>query len=167
MAENLEKDSHGNVQLSGSGALGDYISQLITKKLPNPSGKKLRVRADTLGYLQRSFPGYISKVDAAEAREVGKLAVKYSAKAGTEGSSVFMHRVPGYEYKIAYDITPIANVARETKDLPADWIVDGCDVSSKYTEYAKPLVGELPPGRHVRRNEVSAYFISTKRTGRP
>jgi 6-phosphofructokinase 1 len=144
LAENLEHDSHGNVQLSGSGALGDALAQLITKKLNNPGGKKLRVRADTLGYLQRSFPGYISKVDAAEARKVGSLAVKYSAKAGTEGSSVFMYRVPGGEYKINYDITPIANVARETKDLPLDWINDGCDINEKYVQYAKPIVGELP-----------------------
>ena len=144
MAQNIEKDSHGNVQLSGSGALGDYISQLITKKLPNPSGKKLRVRADTLGYLQRSFPGYISKVDAVEARKVGQLAVKYSAKAGTEGSSIYMKRAEGEEYKITYDITPIANVARETKDLPHDWIKDGCDLTEAYAKYAKPIVGDLP-----------------------
>jgi ATP-dependent phosphofructokinase / diphosphate-dependent phosphofructokinase len=144
LAQNLEHDSHGNVQLSGSGALGDALAQLITRKLNNPSGKKLRVRADTLGYLQRSFPGYVSKVDAAEAREVGKLAVKYSAKAGTEGSSIFMYRVPGSEYKINYDITPIANVARETKDLPQDWITDGCDINEKYLQYAQPIVGALP-----------------------
>ncbi len=143
-AQNIEHDSHGNIQLSGSGALGDCISQLITQKLPNPGGKKLRVRADTLGYLQRSFPGYISKIDAAEAREVGKRAVKYSAKAGTEGSSVYMYRVPGQDYEINYAITPIANVARETKDLPADWIVDGCDISEKYLQYAKPIVGDQP-----------------------
>ena len=144
VAEAVERDSHGNIQLSGSGALGDLIAGWINKNLPNPSGKKLRVRADTLGYLQRSFPGYISKVDAAEARQVGKLAVKYSAKAGTEGSSVFMYRVPGSDYKIKYDITPIANVARETKDIPLDWILDGCDISEKYLEYARPIVGEQP-----------------------
>jgi 6-phosphofructokinase 1 len=144
MAENVERDSHGNVQLSGSGALGDYISQLITKKLPNPSGKKLRVRADTLGYLQRSFPGYISPVDAAEARKVGMLAVDYSAKEGTEGSSVYMKRAAGEKYEISYDITPIKNVARETKDMPLDWIVDGCDIGEAYLKYARPIVGELP-----------------------
>jgi len=26
MQENLEKDSHGNVQLSGTGALGDFLA---------------------------------------------------------------------------------------------------------------------------------------------
>jgi 6-phosphofructokinase 1 len=145
VAESVDRDSHGNVQLSGSGALGDLVAGWINKNLPNPSGKKLRVRADTLGYLQRSFPGYISKVDAAEARKVGQLAVKYSAKAGTEGSSIYMYREPGAaEYKINYGITAIANVARETKDMPLDWIVDGCDISPKYLEYARPIVGEQP-----------------------
>src|SRR3954469_13381772 len=36
----LEKDAHGNVQLSGTGALGDYLAGLITKKLQAPGGKK-------------------------------------------------------------------------------------------------------------------------------
>src|SRR5271170_1985642 len=44
MASNIEKDSHGNVQLSGTGALGDYMAGLITKKLTPAGGKKLRVR---------------------------------------------------------------------------------------------------------------------------
>ena len=50
-----EKDSHGNVQLSGTGALGDLLADLIKAKT-----KIKRVRADTLGYLQRSFLGCIS-----------------------------------------------------------------------------------------------------------
>src|SRR5438874_10304214 len=47
MAEHLEKDAHGNVQLSGTGALGDFFAETIKKKLSNLGGKKLRVRADT------------------------------------------------------------------------------------------------------------------------
>src|SRR5581483_8326594 len=33
MSEHVEKDPHGNIQLSGTGALGDYLASLITKKL--------------------------------------------------------------------------------------------------------------------------------------
>ena len=55
-----------------------------------------------------------------------------------------MYRVPGQDYEINYAITPIANVARETKDLPAEWIVDGCDIGEKYLQYAKPIVGDQP-----------------------
>src|SRR5688572_10650118 len=51
LAESKETDSHGNVQLSGSGALGDRLSAFLKQRL----GEKLRVRADTFGYGQRSF----------------------------------------------------------------------------------------------------------------
>ena len=47
-----EKDAHGNVQLSGTGALGDALGDIIKKQL-----KIKRVRSDTFGYLQRSFLG--------------------------------------------------------------------------------------------------------------
>ena len=58
-----EKDSHGNVQMSGTGALGDALARVLKEK-----AKVKRVRADTFGYLQRSFPGIASKVDQAEGR---------------------------------------------------------------------------------------------------
>ena len=65
-----EVDSHGNVQLSGTGALGDILAAELKAKT-----KITRVRADTFGYLQRSYPGVYSEVDAREARAVGKNAV--------------------------------------------------------------------------------------------
>src|SRR4051794_5590885 len=68
MAKNLERDAHGNIQLSGTGQLGDHLANLISSRLSAPGGKKLRVRADTFGYLQRSFAGILSETDAAEAR---------------------------------------------------------------------------------------------------
>ncbi|NJL95824.1 MAG: hypothetical protein HC915_19880, partial [Anaerolineae bacterium] len=46
-----ETDAHGNVQLSGTGALGDALAQLLKDKLKTASGKAPRVRADTFGYL--------------------------------------------------------------------------------------------------------------------
>ena len=68
-----EKDAHGNVQLSGTGALADLLCEEVKSKL----GIK-RVRGDTFGYLQRSFVGCVSKVDQREAREVGEKAVQYA-----------------------------------------------------------------------------------------
>ena len=70
LAQTVEKDAHGNVQLSGTGALADLLGEAIKSKL----GIK-RVRDDTFGYLQRSFAGCTSDVDE-EAREVGEFAVK-------------------------------------------------------------------------------------------
>ena len=143
MASNLEKDAHGNVQLSGTGALGDYMASLCTKKLQAPGGKKLRVRADTFGYLQRSFPGFVSKVDATEARMVGKMAVKYSAKADTDGS-VAMRRLPGDVYCVETFLTPLSTVARETKHMAPEYIEGGNNITQAFIDYVKPLAGELP-----------------------
>jgi len=144
MQGNLEKDSHGNVQLSGTGALGDFLAGLITKKLQKPGGKKLRVRADTFGYLQRSFPGFVSETDAKEAHQVGQMAVRYSAE-GKEGGSVAMRRTGGSGYAIETFLTPLSTVARETKHLDPAWVRDGCDVTEAFVQYARPLVGPLPP----------------------
>jgi 6-phosphofructokinase 1 len=143
MATNLERDSHGNIQLSGTGALGDFLAALITKKLQAPGGKKLRVRADTFGYLQRSFPGFVSESDAREARLVGQMAVRYSAQ-GESGGSVAMRRVPGSEYKIETFLTPLSTVARETKHLDASYISDGNNITEAFKSYVRPLVGKLP-----------------------
>ena len=143
MSENLEKDAHGNIQLSGTGALGDYLASIVTKKLPNPGGKKLRVRADTFGYLQRSFP-MSSEVDAREARLVGQTAVRYSADAKNTQGSVAMKRAPGGEYRIETFLTPLETVARDTKHLEESYIKDGCDITDAFKAYVKPLVGELP-----------------------
>jgi len=143
MTSNLERDAHGNIQLSGTGALGDYLASMITKKLQAPGGKKLRVRADTFGYLQRSFPGFVSGTDAREAHLVGEMAVRYAAQ-GQTGGSVAMKRTGGDEYKIETFLTPLSTVARETKHLDPSYIADGNNITDAFREYAKPLVGGLP-----------------------
>ena len=144
MSSGLEKDSHGNVQLSGTGALGDYMAGLITRKLTPAGGKKLRVRADTFGYLQRSFPGFTSATDAAEARLVGTKAVEYSAEASHAEGSVAMRRVGTGEYRIETFLTPLKTVARETKHMDPSYLRNGNDVTEAFVAYAKPLVGPLP-----------------------
>lgn len=143
MASHLERDAHGNLQLSGTGALGDFFASLVTKKLQAPGGKKLRVRADTFGYLQRSFPGFVSETDAKEARLVGQMAVRYGAE-GQAGGSVAMRRVAGAEYKIETFLTPLSTVARETKHLDDTYIADGNNITEAFNQYARPLVGKLP-----------------------
>jgi len=142
MKENLDRDSHGNVQLSGSGALGDFLADLIKRNL-GQHVKKLRVRADTFGYLQRSFPGFVSSVDAQEARRVGRMAVKYSSQGEMEGS-VAMKRHPGNSYSIDTFLTPLATVAKETKHMDASYISEGNNITEAFVQYVKPLVGELP-----------------------
>jgi 6-phosphofructokinase 1 len=144
MSSNLEKDSHGNIQLSGTGALGDFLASLVTRKLTPAGGKKLRVRADTFGYLQRSFPGFTSESDASEARLVGKKAVEYSADEKNAEGSVAMRRLPGGEYKIETFLTPLSTVARETKHMSPEYIGGGNNITEAFKQYVRPLVGKLP-----------------------
>jgi 6-phosphofructokinase 1 len=135
-----ETDSHGNVQLSGTGALGDLLAQVVKEK----AGVS-RVRADTFGYLQRSFPGVVSPTDAREARQVGAAAVA-AALSGKHGSgSVAITRKPGPRYAVAFTIVPLRAVAKNTRHMPAAFINKaGNDVTRAFLDYARPLVGPLP-----------------------
>jgi 6-phosphofructokinase 1 len=134
---NVEKDAHGNVQLSGTGALGDLLSDLIKAKT-----KIKRVRSDTLGYLQRSFLGCVSASDAVEAREVGEKAVQYAVDQQTSGS-VSIRRVG--DYAVAYALVPLEAVAAKTRHMPDNFInAAGNHVTGAFLQYARPLVGELP-----------------------
>ena len=81
LTKNVEHDAHGNVQLSGTGMLGDQLCDLIRAKT-----KIKRVRSDTFGYLQRSFLGCVSDVDQREAREVGERAAHYAIWYNLDGS---------------------------------------------------------------------------------
>lgn len=142
IVESQERDSHGNVQLSGTGALGDLLAARVRAHL----GKGARVRADTFGYLQRSFPGVVSEVDAREAEEVGRFAVEAATSGEWPSGSVAIRRTSDAPYASECFVTPLDTVARVTKSFPADWIVrPGNDVRSEaWLRYVAPLVGELP-----------------------
>jgi len=132
-----EKDAHGNVQLSGTGALGDLLSSFVKNDL-----KIKRVRADTLGYLQRSFLGCVSETDQLEAREVGEKAAHYAIGHNLDGS-VAMRRTG--DYSIEYFLTPLSTVARESTEMPAEFInAEANYVTDAFKKYAAPLVGPMP-----------------------
>jgi len=132
-----EKDAHGNVQLSGTGALGDALGKVIKDRL-----KIKRVRSDTFGYLQRSFLGIVSEVDQAEAREVGEKAAQFAIWNNVDGS-VAIRRTG--DYSVDYFLTPLASVARETKSMPRTFINEaGNGVTTDFLNYARPLLGSMP-----------------------
>ena len=150
-----EKDSHGNVQLSGSGSFGDFLAGQIKSKL----GAK-RVRADTYGYLQRSFAGCYSEVDAFEARRVGEFAVRWAVAENVDGSVAIKRLGDGKDYAVDFVSTPLETVAKNTKSMPAEWLInEQSDISEQFRTYALPLVGELPvarpPGRLPHQEEVA------------
>ena len=141
-----EKDSHGNVQMSGTGALGDALAKLLKTR-----ADVKRVRADTFGYLQRSFPGVASKVDQKEAFQAGQAAVKAALSCGRSGTSapttgtIAIVRESGKKYKVAFAPVPIANAAKVTRSVPKEYIAkNGHDVTPAFIDYAKPIVGDLP-----------------------
>ncbi|MBA3699367.1 MAG: 6-phosphofructokinase [Planctomycetes bacterium] len=142
-----ETDSHGNKQLSGSGALGDYLAAQLKNFLGKAQpGVKHRIRADTFGYLQRCFPGVVSEVDAREARQAGTAAVEAAIAGTTSGSVAFRRIGDGAAYAIETFITPLHTVAKETKHMPRELLnAAGNDVvMEKLMPYLKPLVGTLP-----------------------
>ena len=137
LAGDAERDSHGNVQLSGSGSLGDHLAGLIKNALPG-----VRVRADTFGYLQRSFAGCFSATDASEARRVGRDAVGFALK--HKGGTVVLKRKPGTRYGVTTALAPLKKVAKFTKVMPRSFINKaGNDVTPKFFQYASPLAGPL------------------------
>jgi 6-phosphofructokinase len=139
LTEGVEADAHGNIQLSGTGALADFLAAQVKATL-----KIKRVRADTFGYLQRSFAGLRSEVDAREARWCGRHAVQYAMEA--ESGSVAIKRLGnGADYKIDIFRTELSNVAEKTKPMPDEYInAEGNGVTDAFIEYAMPLTGGLP-----------------------
>lgn len=136
-----DRDEHGNIQLSGTGALGDELVAEVKEKLGIN-----RVRCDTFGYLQRSFAGIVSDSDAIEAREVGEMAAKYAFDGRT--GSVTIKRVG--DYAVEYELVDLSMVAAKTKVMANNFFnKDGNDVTKVFIDYCRPLVGTgLPhPGR--------------------
>jgi 6-phosphofructokinase 1 len=139
-----EVDAHGNVQLSGSGALGDGLAELVKKGLTPKGGKAPRVRADTFGYIQRCWP-YASPVDQEEARAVGRYAAELAAE-GDRAASVILVRTANAaeEYHSACARADLAAIARNTRKVPASFIAGSNDVTLDFHAYCRPLIGELP-----------------------
>lgn len=139
----LDKDTHGNVQLSGTGALADALIEKIKKRIAEERpNEELRARGDTLGYLQRSYPDQ-SEVDLAEARESGRFAAKM-ALAGNIDGSVTIKRESRPEYKSRNELVELTLVAGKTRLLPDEFISpDGNNVTQAFIEWGRPLVGDL------------------------
>jgi len=144
LQENLEFDQHGNVQLSGTGALGDLLVKEVKEKLNIP-----RVRSDTFGYLQRSFMGCVSDVDQHEAREVGEKAAQYALWNNVDGSIVIKRT--GH-YSVNYELVDLAEIAGKTKYMPDNFINPaGNHVTDAFRYYVQPLVGSnMPVARRLK-----------------
>ena len=149
LSKEIERDAHGNVQLSGTGALADLLCEEIKNKL----GIK-RVRGDTFGYLQRSFHGCVSDVDQREAREVGEKAVQFARWGNTDGS-VAIQRTGSYA--VDYKLLALDAVAGKTRVMEDAFIsASGTDVTDAFRLYLRPLLGSgLPDAARLRAAPVA------------
>ena len=139
--QETERDAHGNVQLSGTGALGEKLTDLIKDKL-----NLTRVRSDTLGYVQRSFLGCVSEVDQKEAREVGEKAAQFAIWHNIDGS-ITINRT-GF-YSVDYKIADLADIAARTRLMPDEFInAQGNNVTDAFKYYLQPLLGQNMPAAH-------------------
>ncbi len=130
-------DAHGNIQLSG-GALADELADVVQKQL-----QVKRVRADTFGYLQRSFPNVVSRVDAREAREVGEKAAHYACVRQMNGSVAIIRTG---DYAVSYTLADLAEIAAKTRRLPDEFInAEGNQVTGAFRDYLRPLLGDDMP----------------------
>lgn len=132
------QDAHGNVQLSGTGVLGDLLAQYVRDNTDIS-----RVRSDTFGYLQRCFLGCVSDVDEKEAREVGEKAAQFAIWHNIDGSITIKRT--GY-YSVDYELRPLEEIAGKTKLMPDEFInAAGNNVTDAFKYYITPLLGTDMP----------------------
>lgn len=157
LMENVEQDAHGNIQLSGTGALGDLLAKQIKDKL-NIS----RVRSDTLGYLQRSFIGCVSDVDQNEAREVGEKAAQFAIWYNIDGSITIQRT--GF-YSVNYELRRLEEIAGKTKVMPEHFInKEGNNVTDDFKFYVRPLIGSGFSTAHRIRAPKAPKILKDRKT---
>ena len=137
--QNNEYDAHGNIQLSGSGALGDYLSNILKTRL-----KIKRVRADTLGYAQRSFLGAVSEVDQKEAYNIGLMATKFAIKTSSPFSVAIKERERfDTKYNTKIIMNKLEDVAGKTKVMKKEFYdTKTFNVTKKFRDYCLPIIGK-------------------------
>jgi 6-phosphofructokinase 1 len=129
---------HGKIRKADM--LGEALGELAAEACAG----KMRVRVDTFGYLQRSFPSVVSAIDMRDARRVGEYAARHAADGGTSGA-VAIRRLGSAPYSSECFITPLASVADSAIRMPDRHIAaSGSDITQSWLDYVAPLVGDLP-----------------------
>lgn len=126
----VERDAHGNVQLTG-GDLGIEIQKALKQRFP-----KARARVDTLGYLPRGYLGVIDETDAREAFEAGAFAAQ---SAFTGSGSVVLHHDGKHT---SPRIVSLDQVAGRTRHMPDSFFAGSSAISEEGRAYFRRL---LPP----------------------
>lgn len=142
-----ERDSFGHVSLGGA-------AYTLAKEVKNKLG--IGARCMELSTPQRADTSCISKVDAIEAEEVARVAVRASIK-GETGKMVILRRVSNNPYTIEYLLTPTLMVANQTQLFPVEWMDREGRFSPKLKEYLLPLVKD---GLEVPRTDIGTVMTA-------
>lgn len=131
-------DSFGHKYYHGPAA---YLMGLVISELG------LTARFDKPGTLQRMSMQCISEVDLEEAWQAGAEAVRRAA-VGENDVMITLLRESDAEgnYRCAFGSTALKNIANTEHKMPTNYLNEaGNFVTPAFIEYAKPLIGELPP----------------------
>lgn len=134
------RDAFGHTSF---GSTKTTVYQMVINYL-NQNRIKARgtARGQVMGTDQRSSAIYASVTDLEEAYKVGQKAVEIAMKEGN-GWMATLLREPGPVYSVKYDKVPLERVALSERKFPKEWIShNGVDVTDKFLEYARPLIGE-------------------------
>ena len=139
-----EVDAHGNVQLSGSGALGDGLADLVKTGL-TPKGGKSPTGA------RRHVRLYPALLAACLAGRYGRSARGRPLRGGAcrhgrsfQASVIIRRRLRRGRLRSECARAELSAVARRTRHVPAEFISGSNDVSAAFYAYCRPLLGDLP-----------------------
>ncbi len=129
-------DIFGHKNLSGT-------AKVLENKVREILGFK--ARGIELNVMQRCSSHIASLTDLNEAFDVGCAGVN-AALAGETGAMMIYKRTSNSPYHIEFESRDISSIANGEKLVPAQWIVNGNDISDEMTEYLRPLIlGEAYP----------------------
>jgi ATP-dependent phosphofructokinase / diphosphate-dependent phosphofructokinase len=130
----------------GRGVLPVNLGRVLAKLISSETG--LHARAESPGLVGRSCAPLSSETDRAESWRCGEAAV-CAALEGRSGEMVAIRRAAGTMYRSEIETVPLEKIAGVQRRFPAEWMAAGLnDVTPAFLEWARPLVGEIPP--HLR-----------------
>lgn len=128
-------DEFGHPILRGT---ADTLARLVSFNLG------LQARTDKPGTLQRSSRLLQSPVDVAEARDVGKEAVRLLVEGQTD-AMVTLQRLSDNPYRYGVSSVTLEAIANKQRLLPREFLdKDGTFITDEFRSYATPLLGPDP-----------------------
>ena len=109
--------------------------------------------------MQRTAGHYTSNTDITESVRIGEEAV-IAALRGENGVMLIFERVSDEPYLVRIGTVPVEECANIVKDVPREWIIDGCDVSDELIKYVRPLLSGRTPV--IEKDGVPSYMVLDK-----